>query len=192
MKKNYKLIAALVLAALFAGHTMADTQTITKSQPIVVADASTDAATTAEQKANAPLFFEPTDAEYNTSNDAIMAQQDAYNKAKAAGNYDKAVDLALFHWTRAWLHFNKAMSTIETKGAWESKDSLNEALDYLKLAETDAKATTGVESRKVLAKVSKNRDTINEQLKNLDKRAERKAARAAKKAAKAQAAVTTE
>lgn len=117
-------------------------------------------------------FFEPTQQDFNCCSQAIVDQQDAYYTAKEAGDYEQAVDNALFYWTRAWAHFNKGIDTITKSGAFGSKDKLNEAISYMDLASADAlkakEKGSGVEQAdRILGLVAKNKSRFEAQLKYL-------------------------
>jgi hypothetical protein len=116
---------------------------------------------TAQEQA---VFFEPTQANYDASGPAITEQETRYKEAKKAGNYLEAVKQSLFYWTRAWLHFNKAISTISTEAAWNDPETLKLALTLLDKAEADAKLGKGAEAARILGLVVNNRAAIEKQM----------------------------
>lgn len=113
------------------------------------------------------LYFEPTQADFDCCHKAIGKQQKEYKAAKKAGDYDKAVELSLSYWTRAWLHFNKGMDT--AKGAGKDKTSLQEALNYLSLSEADATRSSDSRAAECLEKIAKNRRLIQAKISKLEK-----------------------
>ena len=125
------------------------------------------AATQAQSAEEPKHFFEPTQADYDCCNSAIMAQQSRYAVAKSNSDYEKALKEALFNWTTAWLHFNKAMDVAQGEGAWNNAATLTSALGYLDKAEASAKLAKGKEAKAVLAKVAKNRKWISERLEKI-------------------------
>lgn len=75
--------------------------------------------------ADTTKFFEPTAKQSAQDWKAIRAQHKAYNTAKEAGNWAKARELALFHFTRAWAYNNEAFDLVLP--GWNDPDKLAEA-----------------------------------------------------------------
>jgi hypothetical protein len=58
-------------------------------------------------------FFEPTAEESAKNHVALKAQYDRYREARAAKDWPKVRELALFHFTRAWAFNNEAFELLQ-------------------------------------------------------------------------------
>lgn len=117
-------------------------------------------------------FFEPTQADYNCCAKAIKVQQKMYQSAKEDKRWNETVDLALFHWTKAWAYFNWSMDTATSDAAWNDEVTLKDALDLMSLAATEATAADSKEGSRILKKCAKNSKWMTERIEQLHRQVE--------------------
>ena len=110
-------------------------------------------------------FFEPTVEQSSQDWEAIKVQHKAYLEAKEAGDWVKARELALFHFTRAWAYNNEAFELVLP--GWNDPDKLaaavalyEKALEECDLAQAKGRYLDEVKdcrlkSRRTLASVKK-------------------------------------
>jgi len=122
--------------------------------------------------ADTTLAFEPTAKESARDWKALRSQHEAYLEAKAEKNWDKARELALFHFTRAWLYNNEAFELLNSEGAWKDKAELGrvQALYEKALKECDLAEAKGRyldEVKDCRLKSSRTLDSVKERLASL-------------------------
>jgi hypothetical protein len=115
------------------------------------------------------IYFEPTQADKDCCASAILAQQENYRLAVSQKNYRMARASALFHFTKAWVWFNEAMSIAQTEEGWMNVSELKKAQDMLinagsAIAEAEKAGHHASSVSACKALVTSNRERIEEQI----------------------------
>ncbi len=119
-------------------------------------------------------YFEPTPEQSKHEHKAIFAQYEAYKEARAAKNWEKVRELALFHFIIAWSYNNEALELLAEDGAYDNADVLNKAEMLFTQAISSADAAISADSytdqaKDCKAKADASRETVRAALKKLSK-----------------------